>query len=940
VSAAREHGPGDRFLFGPFEFRPVERVLFCQDVPVALGGRAMDMLLCFLERPGDVVSHDELLASVWRGLNVEPTALRVQISVLRKALAEADPGARYISNVAGRGYCFVAPVLREADGAPAAPTPDARDRRALPPALQRMIGRETVVDVLERTIATERFVTLVGAGGIGKTTVALALAHRMSRAFDGDVAFVDLAIQQGDDNVAGAVATAMQLSRLGDDPVADVAFQLRSRRFLLILDSCEHVIAGAAALAEAVCQAAPQGHIVATSREPLRALGEQVYRQTALETPPLSETLSFEAVCSYPAAQLFVERVDASGAQIERRPADARLVADICRKLDGIPLAIEFAAGRVGAFGLAATHAQLDSRLRLSWPGRRTALPRHVTLSATLDWSYDLLSAEEAGLLRALSTFVGSFPLDAAEAVAEEAMRTRAPEALAGLVAKSLVSADRRRTPVQYRLLNVTRDYARLKLEAAGELPAAQARHAAWTLGDLGDQERQLLEGRPTPEWQDYFGNRIQDAQSALDWSLAADGDPSLTAPLTLASLPIWTVFDRYEEIRRRIEAALRVVERDSRYEMELNLWFAHNVSDLAAFPEDVSRAEIATVRALEIATALDDAYSQLRARLWLWTTHIEVGANIPRAREHALAHRELAERRGRPDELMIAEYMVGVSELVAGNLAVARASNDRARALGRTLTADLDNSLVYLLYNTRVSLLWLDGMPDTATAVAQDSLNRAKATGYVSDQAAVLADACGGLAMYVGDLTGADRYADMLDDCVAQGGWDGYTTWAQILRASIAAQRGETGPGRSFLATALPPKCGHPRFASVLIELAWRLGAAGAEDIARDLADSLLQRIEATGERYIWSEVQRVRGELTRDPTEAEALFEAALAVAQQQGARAWALRAATSLARRRRSAAEEVLMPLLASFTEGGGTQDHLEARAVLREWGLETP
>ena len=888
----------------------------------------MDILLCLLERQGDVVSHDELLVSVWRGVNVEPAALRFQISVLRKALAEADPGARYVSNVAGRGYCFVAPVLREANSTPpAAPTPDRRGRRALPPALRRVIGRETVVDALERLVATERFVTLVGPGGIGKTTVALALAHRMSRAFDGDVAFVDLAIQKGDSNVAGAVATALQLTRLGGDLVADVASQLRSRHLLIILDSCEHVIAGAAALAEAVWQSAPQCHVVATSREPLMALGEQVQRLAALETPPPSETLSFEEVCGYPAAELFVERVAAGGGKFERRPDDALLVADICRKLDGVPLAIELVAGRVDAFGLQTTHSLLDGRMQLNWPGRRTALPRHVTLNATLDWSYDLLSSEEARLLRALSAFVGSFPLDAAQAVADDSLRAGAPEALAGLVAKSLVSADRWRTPVQYRLLDTTRDYARLKLEAAGELQAAAARHAGWTLGDLRNQEAQL-EASPTVEWVDYVANRLQDAQVALDWSLSANGDPSFTVPLTLASVPFLETAGRVEEGLPRIEAALTVVEPDSRDEMVLNIALGW----AAVIPNDVSRAEIAATRGLELANRFDDPLSQLRARLWLWNTYIGARPSLPKAREHALLYRELAERRGGPSERIVAEQMVSVSEMVAGNLAVARASIDRAQALSATLTPRLGNTLQ--------CLLWLDGRPDTGAAVAQDNLDRARATGIFGLQATVLTDSCGPLALLVGDLTGADRYADMIDDCVAHGAWFTFGTWAQALRAAIAAHRGDAGPGRSFLAGTLPPECGHPRFASVLSELALRLGAAGAEDVARDLADHLLQRVENTGERWIWSEVQRVRGELTRDAAAAEALFEAALAVAQQQGARAWALRAATSLARRRRNAAEEVLKPLLASFTEGRGTQDHIEARAVLSECGLDSP
>ena len=926
VSAADQHRPGDRFLFGPFEFRPVERRLLRQNVPVVIGSRALDVLLCLLERQGDVVSHDDLLTNAWRGFNVEQTALRVQISVLRKVLADADPGARYISNVPGRGYCFVASALRESGSAPLVPTVGTYDPPPLPPALRRMVGREAVIDALERTIATGRFVTLVGAGGIGKTTVAVTLAHRMSRAFDGDVAFVDLAIHKGDDGVAGAVATALQLPPRGGDPVADIADQVRSRRLLLFLDCCEHVISGAAALAEAICQTTPQCHVVATSREPLRALDEQVFRLEALETPPRSETLSFEEVCGYPAAQLFIERVAAGGGQIERGPAEATLVADICRKLDGIPLAIELAAGRVDAFGLATTDALLDSRLRLSWPGRRTSLPRHATLSATLDWSYDLLSPEEAALLRALSMFVGSFPLDAAKAVADDSSRDGAAEALAGLVAKSLVSTDRRRALVQYRLLDTTRDYARLKLEAAGELRAVAARHAGWTLGDLRRQE--VPEVSPSLEWLDYVGNRIQDAQSALDWSLSANGDPSFAVPLTLASAPIWEALARERELRHRVEAALSVAEPGSRDEMALNLWLAASAIE----SNGVNSAEAAATRALKLATAFDDSVSQLNARFHLWNTHIGARPNVPKAREHVLLYRKLAEQHGAPSDRAMAECMIGVSELVAGNLAVARASNDRTQALSPGWTFVRDNTLV--------SLLWLDGLPDTATAVAQDNLDAATATRMVEAQAAVLADSCGGLAMYVGDLAGAGRYADMLDDCVAGGAWFAYRTWAQALQATIAARRGDAGPGRSVLARTLPPECGHPRFASVLAELALRLGGAGAEDIARDLADRLLQRVEATGERWIWSEVQRVRGELTRDTAEAEALFEAAFAVAQQQGARAWALRAATSLARRRRSAGEEILRPLLASFTEGGATQDHIEARTVLSEYGLDLP
>jgi hypothetical protein len=363
---------------------------------------------------------------------------------------------------------------------------------------------------------------------------------------------------------------------------------------------------------------------------------------------------------------------------------------------------------------------------------------------------------------------------------------------------------------------------------------------------------------------------------------------------------------------------------------MQLNAALAGALFDFA--PYDIPRAEIAATRALELANTFDDPPSQIHARWILWNTHILTRPNISKAQEQARLYRELAALHADQYGQVMSELMVGISALVGGSLSAARTASDRVETLGATRTTYPNT--------TRVSLLWLDGMPDSAAAAAQVNLDRARATGVAPLEAAVLADSCGALALNVGDLMGAERYADMLDDCIARGAWLSYRTWTVVLRAANAARRGDAGPGRLFLSRALPPECGHPRFAPTLAELALRLGSAGALDVARDLADSLLQRIEATGERWIWSEVQRVRGELTPDAAQAEALFEAALAVAQQQGARAWALRAATSLARRRPSAAGEVLAPLLASFTEGARTHDHVEARAVLAASGLDPP
>lgn len=451
----------ENYVFGPFELRAPERLLLHEGVQIALGSRAMDVLLCLIERAGEVVGQDELLDLVWQGVTVEPAALRVHLSTLRKALAEADPEASYVSNVAGRGYSFVGPVGRVP--ATEAHRSGVKARARLGPASGRVVGRDRVVDDLQQLSTTERVITLVGPAGVGKTMVALSLGRRRYDAFDGNVVFVDLAQERSDGDVASVVASALQLADAQGNGAKDLVERLRPRRMLLILDSCEHVIAGAAALVEAIQESTPRVHVLATSREPLNLRREQVRRLSGLETPP-EIALSFDQVCTYAAARVFVDCVSATGCQLTRGQDDARLVGEICRRLDGIPLALELAAGRVDAFGLAMTASLLESPQSLSWPGRRTAVPRHFTLKAALDWSFDLLSADEARLLRALSTFTRPFTLAAAKASADDDLTELATANLPGLVAKSLVDADPEGAERRYRLLHIIRLYAAARL--------------------------------------------------------------------------------------------------------------------------------------------------------------------------------------------------------------------------------------------------------------------------------------------------------------------------------------------------------------------------------------------------------------------------------------------------------------------------------------------
>lgn len=487
--------------FGPFILSPGTRVLENNGVPVALGDRALDILIVLVERAGEIVSQKELMSRAWRDLIVSPGNLRVHMTTLRKVLDDGRAGARYIQNVVGQGYCFIAPVRRTntvditVPASTHSPASSLEPWRALPPAMMRMIGRDATVGTIAADLRVDRFVTIVGPGGMGKTTVAVAIAHAMLAEFSGKVYFVDIGAITDPAGLISAVTSTLGLNAHGASPLAILMALLRKTRMLLVLDNCEHVIDAAAALAETIFSAAPEVHILATSRESLRAEGEHIYWLRPLESPPPDSSVSAATALRFPAVQLLVERATASDSRFELTDANAPMVAQICGRLDGIALAIEFVAGRIGTHGLEGTAGLLNKRLGLHWQGRRTALPRHQTLHSLLDWSYGLLSQLERRVLRRLSIFIGAFTLDAAQAVAAEAGidAIQLAAAVDQLIAKSLVSV----TPepaASFRLLETTRLFALRKLEESGEVDTTAEHHARYLLRLLNSKS-----GEPYP---------------------------------------------------------------------------------------------------------------------------------------------------------------------------------------------------------------------------------------------------------------------------------------------------------------------------------------------------------------------------------------------------------------------------------------------------------
>jgi predicted ATPase len=430
-------------------------------------------------------------------------------------------------------------------------------QQRLPVQIARVVGREDVIISLAAEATRHRLLSLVGPGGIGKTTVAVAVADRLRAAFE-SVSFVDLASIENGIQMSAAAAAALGLNlRLREDPVDEIAVAVGDRRVLIVLDNCEHLVDLAAAFVEALLGKAQGMTILATSRERLRAAGEWVHQLSPLDAPPASPTLSAEEARRYPAVEMFEERAAFSLGGYQISDADAPYVAEICRRLDGIALAIELAAGRLAGLGVQGLANSVGDCFSILTQGRRTAVLRHQTLRATIDWSYRLLSPEDQAALRCLSAFNGSFALeDAAFVMAPLASLGEVNHRLASLLDKSFVVAKPQDQAFRYRLLDTTRVYAQEKLAESGEAKASRRRHAehVWILFDRAKAE---CDQRATTDWLHTFECELGNLRAALDWSFSEDGDGAMGAAITAAAAPIWFHLSLLDEGLSRVERAI-----------------------------------------------------------------------------------------------------------------------------------------------------------------------------------------------------------------------------------------------------------------------------------------------------------------------------------------------------------------------------------------------
>ncbi|HEV3153656.1 MAG TPA: adenylate/guanylate cyclase domain-containing protein [Candidatus Baltobacteraceae bacterium] len=409
----------------------------------------------------------------------------------------------------------------------------------LPAQLTTLVGRSGVLAEIKRALAEHRLVTLTGVGGAGKTRCAIAAGAQSIDDFDDGVWLVELAPISDSGFIAIAVAQTLRLKEEPNRPILDtVVTHLKRKRMLLILDNCEHLIDEARAVVTAILRECGGVRILTTSREPLSIAGEATYRMPSLAIPPHPELLFSEGAAAFGAAQLFVDRALAGNDRFALTQENAPFVGEICRRLDGIPLAIELAAARVKVLSPQQLLQKLDERFRILTGGDRSALPRHQTMRALIDWSYDLLSDEERSFFRMLSIFAGGFTLETAAAV-HPGDDAEVLDRLSSLVDKSLVQAEPGENGVRYKLLESTREYAREKLAQSGEEQRVSRAHAR-AYGELAEGLETTWERIPDAQWLASIDRDMENYRAALAWAFAPDGDTLIGQRLALYLRKVW----------------------------------------------------------------------------------------------------------------------------------------------------------------------------------------------------------------------------------------------------------------------------------------------------------------------------------------------------------------------------------------------------------------
>lgn len=942
------------YRFAQFTFSPERQLLTGSGTPIRIGSRAAAILHLLIERRDSLVSKRDIFARVWPGLEIGEESIRFNIAALRRALNEDQNEFPFILNDPGRGYRFVAPVTEVKEGETPAPTPvPGPGRGNLPVRLTSLLGRDQTLEHLAHSLTEKRLLTLVGPGGIGKTSVAVAVAHRVAERYPDGTWLVDLAPLEDPQLMPLILGTLLGVPRSTHGSLDSVLEFVSARRMLIVLDNCERLVEESARLAERLLAAAPGVHIVATSREALSIPPEQVFRLPPLETPPRNDqSLSATGKRSYPAVCLFIERALTRSMQFDPNEEELEFIADICRRLDGNPLAIELAAAATGLVGVGGIAAGLDRRFALLTRGYRTSAARHRTLRAVMDWSYDFLPSQTRTVLCRLSVFRGAFSLEAAEEIAQCPLigNWEVVEHLTSLTDKSLVTSVLDQRVPEFRLLETVRAYAGEKFRATGELDSLMQR--------LAERCRRIF-GRAldpsnigiSPAMRVSYLHQVDDLRASLDWAFAADSRLQLAVELTLAAAPTLDSLGLFAEGHQILRTAIERLERTEPLDREGLMRLYALVAPLSGW---ISLAgdgiESASRRLLELASDTGRVDFQLSALRSLFLVALLSGQNFV-AREYCTQMAEIGRDAGDPYTCVVAQQRIGAMSTIMGEHdAALRTFADMALDTHpdspvETVRYFYEPVCIQKSYLART--LWCVGDLDGALHEAQGALQRANRLAHLPTQFVTLIQASALIPLWTGPRQTATEAVRLCNEVAGED--RSRRKYARVFSACLQIKYGDASAGtrslcEELLATGFDINTLAPSQAVFYAALAEGFYLTQQYAEALELVERALEQARVSAGVWFNPELLRIRAcalAAQGAPRETiESCFDTALITARQQRGLYWELRTAVSHAQYLASLQYEreaysLLSPVYAKFTQGFDLAELRMARQLLDRW-----
>ena len=927
-------------VFGNYRIFPELRILLKNGNKVDLTARAFDVLWVLIKARGELVTKDELIEQVWAGSIVEENNLQTQISAIRRALKQ---DRSLISTDFGRGYRLTLPAPAKTNLIPAK---EKIESPSLPSPLTTLLGRESELRDLPQLITANRLTTITGPGGIGKTRLAVDVGRHLLASFSGRVHFVEMGMIGESDNIWPAIARALGMEATNAGLTAESRVALRGHRLLIIIDNCEHLTEAIARVVETLLRVGEGIHICITSQEPIGAQGEHIYRIRPLAVPPANAS-TMDVVLSHAAAQLFVERSLSYTRDSQFDDATASEIAAICRQLDGVPLALELAAARVPTLGVRGVLDGLSDRFRLLTAGQRSALPRHKTLRATVDWSHRLLDEAERTLFRRLAVFPGGFTVEAAHYVSgpEIEDQWQIIDLLGNLVGKSLLHLDVSAPAPRYRFLETIRLYALEELADSGETDLTARRHASY-FQRVSEQAVADWKRQATGDWRQVHRGYVDDVRAALKWAFSEHGDKEMGMRLLQNSIPFWVEFSLLDECRRWVSLALdqhgSAETTGAHDEMFLRAALGTSLTWVRG-PAEETRA--AWSRALDLARELGDTEIELRAHYGLWLFSLRTG-HFSESLRFATEMMKLAAEAKDDEAFATAQRLAGVSHSSLGYQSDGRDLIERAitwfeqNPPQSAFRFSHDQHALGLAFLARV--LWIQGYTTDALTAADLAVERALGLDHASTLCCTLAEGLCMVSALNQDLDALEKATQELTRIASRHGLQVWKAYGEIFELWMVTQHREK-PASGRIASVI----------RLLDEMQFNLWYTPfVADVLRScpspvgsMATSFRPSVDCEDGHWVMPEFLRIEAEFDlehnsgRLESTVEHRLERALALAQERGARSWELKVAVTLARllisdNRRDQAQTLLRSTISSFPSGNESNALRTANAILNE------